>query len=74
MYEDYYPSLYWDSAYAIAMALIECHPNLNPTRVGLVELADLVQDLPGFLDDPELANERILLDIQFTWYEETIRL
>jgi FeS assembly protein IscX len=33
-------------------------------------LAGMVEALPGFRDDPLLANERILLDVQFAWYEE----
>lgn len=66
--------LYWDSTYAIALALIEQHPDLDPEDVGLAEMAELVENLPGFSDDPELATERILLDIQIVWYEETTNL
>lgn len=65
------PALYWDTAYAIAIALINQHPDRDPTQVGLEELADLVQALPGFHDDPAFVNERLLMDIQITWYEET---
>jgi FeS assembly protein IscX len=68
------PVLYWDSTYAIALALIEHYPDRLPEDVGLNELADLVEALPGFNDDPALANERILLDIQITWYEEATDL
>ncbi|MCI0399524.1 MAG: Fe-S cluster assembly protein IscX [Chloroflexi bacterium] len=74
MVEDEGPALYWDSPYAIALALMAHHPNLNPEEVGLNELADLVEALPSFMDDPALANERILLDIQIVWYEEMIGL
>ena len=66
----YQPSLYWDSAYAIAMALIDYYPDLHPELVGLEELADLIEALPGFMDDPAMATERILIDIQIVWYEE----
>lgn len=66
------PELYWDSTYAIAVALITYYPELNPEHVGLHQLADVVQELPGFADDPVLANEQILLDIQTVWYEELI--
>jgi FeS assembly protein IscX len=38
--------------------------------VGLDELAELVEHLPGFVDDPVVATERMLMDIQITWYEE----
>jgi len=66
--------LYWDSTYAIALALIQHHPDLDPEDVGLEEMAELIEDLPGFSDDPALATERILLDIQIVWYEETTNL
>lgn len=68
---DRVPELYWDASYAIAMALKEHYPDTLPEDVGLQELAELVEALPGFRDDPALANERILLDIQIVWYEET---
>ncbi len=70
MSEDYQPALYWDSAYAIAITLIENHPTIDPVHIGLYELADMVEALPGFSDDPALANDRILLDIMNCWYEE----
>jgi len=68
------PELYWDATYAIAMSLMASFPHLDPVLVGLEELAGLVQSLPGFCDDPELVNERILLDIQLTWFEESTSL
>jgi FeS assembly protein IscX len=64
------PNLYWDSTYAIVQAIMDYHPSSNPVDIGLEELAALVIALPGFSDDPALVNERILLDIQSTWYEE----
>jgi FeS assembly protein IscX len=63
-------ALYWDLPYAIALALMEHHPQLNPVDVGLYELAELIEALPGFRDDPALVTERFLLDIQSEWYEE----
>lgn len=62
--------LYWDSAYAIALALIDHFPEKNPEDVGLLELSSMVENLPGFEDDSKMATERILLDIQISWYEE----
>lgn len=64
------PELYWDATYAIATALLAAHPGVQPDAVGLEELLQLVADLPGFADDPAMANERILMDIQITWFEE----
>lgn len=72
--QDEEPALYWDSTYAIALALIELYPDKLPEAVGLNELAELVEALPGFRDDPALVNERILFDIQITWYEEATDL
>ncbi|MDT8305748.1 MAG: Fe-S cluster assembly protein IscX [Anaerolineae bacterium] len=62
--------LYWDATYAIATALLAAHPDVRPETVGLGRLLDLISNLPGFVDDPALANERILMDIQITWFEE----
>jgi FeS assembly protein IscX len=64
------PELYWDSTYAVAVALLAAHPDIRPDTIGLDQLQQLVLDLPGFMDDPALANERILMDIQITWFEE----
>jgi FeS assembly protein IscX len=66
--------LFWEATFAIVMALMECHPDLDPEDVGLLELSQMVRALPGFVDDPDLATERILLDIQTTWYEEATSL
>lgn len=63
--------LYWDATYAIVVTLIENHPELQPENVGLLEIATLVEQLPGFADDPSMVTERILLDIQNVWYEES---
>lgn len=62
--------LFWDSDYAIATALLDAHPEIDPNAIGLMEIANLVENLPGFADDPTQITERILLDIQLTWFEE----
>lgn len=64
------PELYWDATFAIALALMAHYPAADPAEVGLEKLARLVESLPNFRDDPRLANERILMDIQIVWYEE----
>ena len=64
------PELYWDSTYAIALALIDNYPSIKPDQIGLRELWSLIVNLPTFSDDPGLATERILMDVQITWYEE----
>jgi FeS assembly protein IscX len=64
--------LYWDSTYAIVLALMESYPNQRPVDTGLEELVTLVTALPGFEDDPSLATEQILYDILTVWYEESV--
>lgn len=63
-------ALFWEATYAIAMALIDHFPERSAEEVGLLELAQMVESLPGFSDDPGMVTERILLDIQTVWYEE----
>lgn len=67
---DHEPELYWDSTYAIVVALLEHYPQRRPIDTGLSELAALVESLPGFQDDPGLVTEQFLLDILTVWYEE----
>jgi FeS assembly protein IscX len=66
--------LFWDATYAIAMALIDQYPERSPEEVGLNEMAEMIEQLPGFIDDPALATERILIDIQIVWYEEAVNI
>jgi FeS assembly protein IscX len=63
--------LYWDATYEIVLSLIDNHPDANLDVIGLQQLYELIVALPGFADDPELANEGILTDILREWYEET---
>lgn len=70
MHDDFRPTLFWDSAYAVAVALVEQYPKTDPELIGLVELAEMVENLPGFADDPALVNDRLLEEILFAWYEE----
>lgn len=62
--------LTWEAPYAIALALIEAHPDLNVEDVGYVQLLELVTSLPDFADDPELVNDGLLEGILREWYEE----
>ena len=71
---DQVAELYWDSTYAIAIALLENYPQSDPENVGLEELARIIEALPGFEDDPSQVTEQLLLDIQTVWYEEAFNL
>ncbi len=62
--------LYWDATYEIVLSLIETHPAADLDLMGLRELYELIVALPGFADDPKLANEGILTEILREWYEE----
>ena len=66
--------LYWDSTYAIAIALLENYSQSDPENVGLEEMARMIEELPGFEDDPSQVTEQLLLDIQTVWYEEAFNL
>ena len=63
--------LFWDTTYAIVLALMEQYPQRQPDEIGLHELEQLIIQLPNFQDDPALANDRILLDIFNVWIEES---
>lgn len=62
--------LYWDASYEIVLELISRYPDADIEAIGLHELNNLIVNLPNFLDDPMLANEKLLNDILREWYEE----
>jgi FeS assembly protein IscX len=62
--------LNWDAVYEIALALKAQYPQENLLNVSLSQIFDWTLALPGFDDDPELANDEILHAILQEWYEE----
>ncbi len=62
--------LYWEATYEIVLALIEQYPDTDLDQVGIEQLNRWVISLPGFADEPALANEAILMEILREWYEE----
>lgn len=60
----------WNESLEIAIALTEQHPDVKPLELRFTELHQLVCDLPGFDDDPEKSNEKILEAILTAWLEE----
>jgi FeS assembly protein IscX len=60
----------WSDITAIAEALVETHPGVNPATVRFVELHNWVVDLPGFDDDHKRGGERVLEAIQQAWIDE----
>jgi FeS assembly protein IscX len=62
--------LSWEDSYAIALALIEQHPDVKLEDVSLGMIYRWTLALPQFSDDPELANDSVLSSIYQEWYEE----
>ena len=60
----------WDDSYAIAQELAKANPEINLEEVSLMMIYNWTMELPGFSDDPELANDAILEAIFQEWYEE----
>jgi FeS assembly protein IscX len=63
-------TLTWDDSYAIARALMREHPGASLEEISLNLIFRWTIDLPGFADDPELANDAVLAAIYQEWFEE----
>lgn len=68
--DDEQQPLYWEASYEIVLSLMEHHPNADLDALGLQQLWEWIIALPGFADDPTLANDDLLTDILREWYEE----
>ena len=62
--------LTWTDSEDIGILLSEAHPEINPLSVRFTDLHRWVCELPGFSDDPEGSNEKVLEAIQMTWLDE----
>jgi FeS assembly protein IscX len=60
----------WTDTLEIAIQLCEQHPDVNPLQVRFTDLHRWVTELPGFADDPNRSNEKILEAIQMQWIDE----
>lgn len=60
----------WTDIHDIAIALEETYPAVDILTVRFTDLWKWVQALPGFDDDSERSNERILEAIQMAWLSE----
>lgn len=60
----------WTDTLDIALDLIEAHPDVDPQYIRFTDLHKWVCALPGFDDNPEKSNEKILEAIQMMWIEE----
>jgi FeS assembly protein IscX len=60
----------WSDVREIAIVLSERHPEVAPLTVRFTDLHRWVCELPGFSDDPEGSNEKVLEAIQMAWLDE----
>lgn len=60
----------WTDTLDIAIELAERHPDVDPQFVRFTDLHRWVSELPGFKDDPQRSNEKILEAIQMAWIDE----
>lgn len=60
----------WIDTYDIAIALEERHSEADIVNLRFTDLHRWVRELPGFDDEPERSNEKILEAIQMAWIEE----
>ena len=63
-------TLRWSDVTEIAIGLEEAHPDADVVNLRFTDLWRWVQELPGFADDPQKSNERILEAIQMAWLDE----
>jgi FeS assembly protein IscX len=62
--------LTWHDVQDIGIALHEKFPDIDPLAVRFTDLHQWVRELPGFSDDPQKSNEKILEAIQMAWLDE----
>ena len=60
----------WTEVTAIAEALCEKFPDVDPTKVRFIDLHNWVVELEGFDDDRARGGERVLEAIQSAWIDE----
>lgn len=60
----------WTDVYDIAIELAERHPDVAPLSVRFTDMHRWITELPGFDDDPQRSNEKILEAIQMAWLDE----
>jgi FeS assembly protein IscX len=60
----------WTDTLEIAIQLCDRHPDVDPQQIRFTDLHRWVTELPGFADDPNRSNEKILEAIQMQWIDE----
>ncbi len=60
----------WSDTFDIAIALEERYPDVDNVNLRYTDLHRWICELPGFEDDPQRSNEKILEAIQMAWIDE----
>jgi FeS assembly protein IscX len=60
----------WSDIAAIAEALYDKFPDVNPAGVRFIDLHNWVVGLDGFNDDHKRGGEKVLEAIQTAWIDE----
>lgn len=60
----------WTDVQAIAEALYDSHPDIDPKVIRFTDLHAWVMALDEFNDEPNKSNEKILEAIQLAWIDE----
>ena len=60
----------WADIYDIAIELEDSHSDADVVNLRFTDLHRWVCELPGFDDDPERSNEKVLEAIQMAWLDE----
>ena len=60
----------WSDIHAIAEALYDAHPDVDPLTVRFTDLHNWVVELDGFDDDHTRGGEKVLEAIQMAWIDE----
>ncbi len=60
----------WTDIQDIAIELEDAHPDADVVNLRFTDLWQWVLDLPGFDDEPEKSNEKILEAVQAAWLDE----
>ena len=60
----------WTDVQAIAEALFDEHPQVNPKTVRFVDLHNFIVELKEFDDDHHRGGEKVLEAIQQAWIDE----
>lgn len=61
--------LHWSDLEAMAEAMSQAHPDVQPLDMSMPALFRRILSLPGFDDDPDAATEEMLEKVQMLWYE-----